>query len=217
MIVYDMPGLNESVAKHDQHLATYARVLADVDVALWILEAPNRAMERVQSFLLTELRQINPTLTDRVVFALNKVDLVHPGETAWHPLVCLPSEEQLRNIEARIKDVQRLVREAVPTWKGTVIGYSATKRYNLPQLFAVMLDAVGKKRQWVLAEHKAIADYFEFVDERFLPSGRRGRRSESGNAGEPSRRELEDAVLSIPEDELRALLEQHRRRSGNRE
>jgi|GEM_PF-1481442 len=212
IVVYDMPGLNESLATHDQHLATYARVLADVDVALWILEAPNRAIEKVQSFLRTELRQINPKLTDRVVFALNKVDLVYPGQTAWHPLACLPSEEQQRNIDARIKDVQRLVLEAIPSWHGTVIGYSAIQRYNLPQLFAVMLDAVGKKRQWVLAEHKALADYFELVDERFLPEDRRRARPTKDAPPNREDADLQKALLNMSEEDLQRLLDERRRR-----
>lgn len=214
LIVYDMPGLNESLATREQHLATYARVLSEVDVALWVLDAPNRAMEKVQAFMLAELRQMNPKLAERLVFALNKVDLVHPGETAWHPLACLPSEEQQRNIDARIRDVERLVREALPAWQGSVIGYSATKRYNLPQLFAVMLDAVGKKRQWVLAEHRALADYFELVDERFLPPDRKPKPAPEKQT-DPAQ-DAQETLLNMSDEELQSLLEKRRIRATSK-
>jgi uncharacterized protein len=211
LVVYDMPGLNESLATRDQHLATYARVLADVDVALWVLPAPHRPMETVQSFLREDLRRINSGLVDRVVFALNKVDMVHPGENAWHPLANLPSPEQQSNIDARIADVRRLVLEALPSWNGAIIGYSATKWYNLPQLFAVMLNAVSKKRQWVLADHKALADYFERVDDRYLPPERRtGHKSQPAPSADT--RALREALLNMPEDELRLLLAERDRR-----
>jgi predicted GTPase len=213
LIVYDMPGLNESLRMRGQHLATYARVLADVDVALWVLEAHYRPMEQVQSFLTKDMRRINPDLVDRVVFALNKVDLVHPGQTAWHPLACLPSAEQQRNIDDRIKDVHRLVLEALPGWHGTVIGYSASERYNLPQLFAVMLDAVGKKRQWVIAEHKALADYFERVHPSLLPPDRWPANSsrKPGRTG-PDHEDVRGALLSMSEEELQDLLAERRQR-----
>ncbi len=171
LIVNDMPGLSESQASTARHLKTYERVLRDVDVALWVLEANHRAIESVQDHLVNNIRSINPNLTDRIVFALNKVDQVHPGETAWHPLANLPSEEQEVNIKARVLDVERKIREALPAWRGMVIGYSAAKRYNLPQLFSVMLDAVPEKRQWVVASRKSIADFLELVDPHLLPPG----------------------------------------------
>lgn len=206
LIVYDMPGLNESMATRRQHLETYARVLANVDVALWVLEAHHRPMESVQRFLRNDMRRMNPSLVNRVVFALNKVDLVHPGPTAWHPLAKLPSPEQQLNIEARIKDVERLVLEALPRWRGTIIGYSATERYNLPQLFAVMLDAVAKKRQWVFADRMALADFFEMRDDRFLPADRqRGTVVGDGRRAVPSAA-IRDALVGMSDEEFLKLV-----------
>lgn len=169
LIVYDMPGLGESQASQERHLATYERVLKDIDVVLWILDAQYRAVKSIQDQLSSDIRRINPEIVDRIVFALNKVDLVHPGDSAWHPLANLPSEEQNNNIKARLYDVQTKIREVAPNWKGSVMGYSAVKRYNLPQLFAEMLDAVPRKRQWMLTSRKALADFLELVDPSLLP------------------------------------------------
>ena len=173
LTVYDMPGLSESISSRERHLSVYAKVLKDVDVALWVLDAQARPMEAVQRYLLHEIREMNPKLVNRMVFALNKVDLVYPGERDWHPLANLPSEMQEKNISARINDVKRKISEAAPSWEGKVIGYSAARRYNLPQLFSVMLEAVPQKRQWVLASRKALADFLEFVDPKLLPEDRR--------------------------------------------
>src|SRR6266567_8285180 len=167
--VYDMPGLGESLAKRAERLTTYQRVLKEVDVAIWILDAQNRAIEATQRYLTEDISGINPELAQRMVFALNKADLVHPGQTYWNPYANLPSDEQARNIKGRVSDVEKKIREALPGWEGTVIAYSALKRYNLPQLFAVMLEAVPKKRRWVVASRRALADFYEFVDPRLLP------------------------------------------------
>lgn len=166
--IYDMPGLGESIKKRDKHLATYRRILEGVDVALWILDAQYRAFESVERYLTEELKLINPKIANKMVFALNKVDLVHPSD--WHPIANLPSEDQKKNIEARISDITKRVREAIPRWDGYVIGYSAAKYYNLPHLFLAMLEAMPKERRWILTDRKAIADFLEKVDERVRPA-----------------------------------------------
>lgn len=198
LTVYDMPGLSESISSRERHLSAYTRVLKDVDVALWVLDAQFRPMEAVQKYLIHEIREINPRLVERMVFALNKVDLVYPGETAWHPLANLPSELQEKYILARINDVKKKVREVVPKWKGTVIGYSATRRYNLPQLFSVMLEAVPQKRQWVVASRKALADFLELVDPKLLPDDRKPQQKQMVS----SNKSVSDFAQEISDEEF---------------
>lgn len=200
LIVYDMPGLGESQSKRSKHLATYKRVLQDVDVALWILDANYREIESVQDYLTKEISEMNPRLVEPMVFALNKVDLVYPGETAWHPLANLPSTEQETNIKARLYDVEQKIREAVPTWRGTIIGYSAAKRYNLPQLFAVMLAAVPRKRQWVIASRKALADFLELVHPSMLPPDRVPQKREVETSRE--KRTIEKVLKEMSQEEF---------------
>lgn len=53
------------------------------------------------------------------------------------------------------------------------MGYSAEKRYNLPQLFATMLEGVSLKRRWVVSSRKALADFLELVDPAYLPKEQR--------------------------------------------
>ncbi|NET42195.1 GTPase family protein [Okeania sp. SIO2B3] len=59
LVAYDMPGLGESQLKQREHIALYEKVLKDVDVALWILDAQNRAIASVQQYLERELREIH--------------------------------------------------------------------------------------------------------------------------------------------------------------
>lgn len=199
LVAYDMPGLGESQLKQKEHIAIYEQVLKDVDVALWILDAQNRAIASVQQYLEMELRAIHPRLLERMVIALNKVELVYPGENAWHPLANLPSEEQEENIKGRIRDVKRKIREVLPNWRGRIIGYSAHKRYNLPQLFDSMMDAVPDKRRWVVASRKALADFMELVDPRLLPPEKRRQRTIHQ---QPKPSNIEDVVASMSSEEF---------------
>lgn len=197
LVAYDMPGLGESQLKQREHIALYEQVLKDMDVALWILDAQNRAIASVQQYLQTELKAIHPRLLDRMVIALNKVDLVHPGATAWIDIANLPSEEQEKNIEGRIRDVKKRIREVLPNWKGTIVGYSANRRYNLPQLFNAMMDAVPYKRRWVVASRKALADFLELVDPQLLPPAR-----QRGTHKEPQPTKMSDIVARMPPEEF---------------
>jgi len=199
LVAYDMPGLGESQLKQREHIALYEQILKEVDVALWILDAQNRAIASVQQYLEKELRTIHPRLLERMVIALNKVDLVHPGEAAWHPLANLPSEEQEENIKGRIRDVKRKIREVLPNWQGTVVEYSANKRYNLPHLFDAMMDAVPNKRRWVVASRKALADFLELVDPQLLPPEKR-RQKATNQQPQPSK--MSDIVDSMPPEEF---------------
>lgn len=202
LVAYDMPGLGESQLKQREHIALYEQVLKDVDVALWILDAQNRAIASVQQYLEKELKAIHPRLLERMVIALNKVELVYPGETDWHPLANLPSEEQEKNIKGRISDVKKKIREVLPNWQGKIIGYSAHKRYNLPQLFDAMMDAVPNKRRWVVASCKALADFLELVDPQLLPPEKRRSRA---THQQPQPSKMSEIVQSMPSEELAKL------------
>lgn len=202
LIAYDMPGLGESRLKQKEHIVLYEKILKDVDVALWILDGQNRAIAQIQEYLEVELQSINPKLLERMVIGLNKVDLIYPGETHWHPLANLPSEEQEQNIKGRIRDVQRKIREVIPNWQGKIIGYSANKRYNLPHLFDAMMDAVPNKRRWVVASRKALADFLELVDPQLLPPEKR---REKVKIQQPQPSKMSDIVANMPPEEFAKL------------
>ena len=189
LIVYDMPGLSESIESQEKHLETYARVLNKVDIAFWIFDAQNRAVANIQQLLKNEITEINPEIVNRIVFAINKVDLVHPGADAWIKRANLPSEEQEENIKNRIIDIQEKMQQALPNWNGSIVGYSAEKRYNLPQLFSCMLDSVSKKRKWVISSRKSLANYLELVDPTLLPKDKVPEKSIFSNE-EPSIQKL---------------------------
>ncbi|MCB2262921.1 MAG: 50S ribosome-binding GTPase [Candidatus Thiosymbion ectosymbiont of Robbea hypermnestra] len=207
IVVYDMPGLSESISSQSRHLSTYEKVLKECDVALWIFDAQNRAIANIQKLLANEISSINSEIVSRMVFAVNKIDLVHPGAEAWISRANLPSEEQEINIKARLYDIQNKMKDAVPNWHGQIVGYSSQKRYNLPQLFASMLDGVSHKRQWVLSSRKALADYFELVDPELLPVERRPNKDMyTGNKLSPSNQGIERRLRQLSDQEYDELV-----------
>ncbi|NOQ27118.1 MAG: GTP-binding protein HSR1 [Bacteroidales bacterium] len=167
--IYNISGLDDSFISKEKNLETYKKVLSDIDVIIWVLDVQNIELNNTQETLINEIREINPALINRIVFALNKVEIIHPGQSDWNPLMNLPSEEQEVNIVERVKDVEEIIKEIIPEWNGQIVGYSAEKKYNLTKLFKIILEAVPEERKWEFASRKALSEFIELVDDRFLP------------------------------------------------
>lgn len=216
LTVYDMPGLDESISSQENHIKTYERVLKDVDVVIWVMEAHNRGIKNIQETLNNEIRRINPKLLNKIVFALNKVDLIHPGSSDWNPLMNLPSDEQLENINKRIADVGSKIKEILPQWEGEIVGYSSEKRYNLTKLFSVILNSVPKERRWVVESRRSLSDFLELVDERLLPPEFVAKKKENQIARIKKEKEkFQNAFNNMNDSELAKFLEINKERINN--
>ncbi len=78
------------------------------------------------------------------------------------------------------------------------------KRYNLPHLFDAMMDAVPRKRKWVVASRKALADFLELVHPQLLPPEKRRERLQNQHS-RPSKMSLSDIVANMPREEFAKL------------
>jgi predicted GTPase len=163
--VFDMPGLGEDIEVDESHIQKYSRVLPDVDVALWIMSAINRAIRPVQEFI-----RDYGHLTPNLVVGVNKVDLMPPGSDAWNKKLNLPSREQEQNIKGREEDIREKLGRW--DWHGEVVAYSAERRYQLPELLQQMLRAASEKRRWVLEQSTEIAPFEDLVDNAVLQKAR---------------------------------------------
>ena len=135
--VEELPRFGETIANQRDILEIYKRALNGVDVALWILDAQSR------SFIFQQ--EIATLNISRSVFAVNKVDLVYPGN--WNDSANFPSDEQVKTIQLIIESVHSKIREVVPSWHGNVIGYSAHRGYNLPLLLTEIIAAAPIEKQ----------------------------------------------------------------------
>lgn len=216
LTVYDMPGLDESISSQENHIRTYEKVLKDVDVVIWVMEAHNRGIKNIQDTLNIEIRRISPNLLNKIVFALNKVDLIHPGPTDWNPLMNLPSDEQLENIKKRAIDVKSKIKEILPEWNSEIIGYSSEKRYNLTNLFSIILDAVPKERRWVVESRRSLSDFLELVDERVLsPEFAAKKRANKIAKITKEKEKMQQAFNNLSDSELAEFLEKNKSRIDN--
>ncbi len=157
--IVDAPGLGEDITLDPTYLNMYRERLADCDVILWVLAARNRAVALDQIYL-KQLSEFN----ERMVFGINQVDLIEPMD--WNQKINLPSREQERNIQLIVND-RKLKVESVIGHEVKIVPYSATHKYNLQELFTMMIESAPKKRAWIFSAIKA------FSHEDFLPEAAR--------------------------------------------
>lgn len=162
LILFDMPGIGEDIEKDIFYIKLYAEVIANCDVAVWILSAPDRSIAQDQQVIRDVVNAANDQIASRLVIGVNKVDLIHPAN--WNKRLNLPSKAQQENLHERMLDIQeKFLRVCPELTKEKIIGYSATRRYKLEKLFGAMLRACPDERAWVLSSRQQIADYWEYV------------------------------------------------------
>lgn len=167
VIVYDMPGLGEDIDADIKNMEIYNRILPLVDVVVWTFNAGDRAMTPMQQAIKTLYKEFGNGFANKLIFAVNKADITAPGESAWNTTINMPSKEQMGNITEFEKYILEKVKRVLPKWEGTIVTYSAKRRYRLDVLMTNMIEAVPKERRWVLDKVADVADFTEFIDPQY--------------------------------------------------
>lgn len=167
VIVYDMPGLGEDIDADIKNMEIYNRILPLVDVVVWTFNAGDRAMTPMQQAIKTLDKEFGSDFVNKLIFAVNKADITAPGESAWNTTINMPNKEQMGNITEFEKYILEKVKRVLPKWEGTIVTYSAKRRYRLDVLMTNMIEAVPKERRWVLDKVADVADFTEFIDPQY--------------------------------------------------
>jgi hypothetical protein len=125
--VIDAPGLGQNRDQDRSLLRQYREHLPGCDVVLWVLTARHRGLALDQSYL-----DRLPDLSDRLVFGVNQVDLIAPGD--WDRAVNLPSDRQEQHMLEILEDRKARLAAALGVAR-PVVGYSALRCYRLQELF----------------------------------------------------------------------------------
>jgi uncharacterized protein len=173
--VIDLPGLGESRARAAELAELYATQLPAADVILWVHPVADRMLEFTERKVAEIFRDGLGPQADCLVFGLNKADDMYPKN--WRQHANVPSEEQLKNLQIAEQNFVKTIRGALPRRSPLrVTTYSALQFYNLPRLFALLMEAMPRKRRWVLEQRMDLADFISKADQRFI-AGLQGNRS----------------------------------------
>lgn len=169
IILYDMPGIGQDIDDDDNYKKMYTQILAQCDVAVWILSANERRIKEDQEVIRDVVAKANNDIVERLVIGMNKVDLLEPGH--WDDRINLPSKRQEETMRERITYVQmRLTKVCPGLTTDRIIAYSAKKQYQLRDLFQAMMRACVIERAWVLKSREDITDPLDLVDAKLRNS-----------------------------------------------
>jgi len=153
--VIDAPGLGEDISLDSCYMQKYKENLGQCDVILWIMTGRNRAIALDQQYL-KQLSDFYP----KMVFAINQVELIEPAE--WNNKINLPTLKQKDNILKVERDRKDKI-ESIVKNKIKICSYSAKAKYNLEELFGLLIDSCPDNRKWIFNGLKN----FHYTD--FLP------------------------------------------------
>ncbi len=167
LVIVDMPGLGESIAKDREHLRSYKRVLPTVDTALWILD-DDRDLAQIERYLQEIRKMVTPDVFDRIVFCINKVDRLTGPNGRWLDAVNAPDTSMDKYIKAHTQRVSKILHVS----DQKLVSYSAHKRYRLLALFHAIVEAVPYERRSSFFRMMLLQDRVELMDECYRDKAR---------------------------------------------
>ncbi len=167
LVIVDMPGLGESIAKDQEYLKLYKRVLPTVDTALWILD-DDRDLAQIERYLQEIRKVVTPDLFNRIVFCINKIDRLTGPNGRWLDAVNAPDTSMDKYIKAHTQRVSRILHVS----EQKIVSYSAIKRYRLFALFRAIVQAVPHERRSSFFQMMLLQDRVELMDERYRDEAR---------------------------------------------
>lgn len=139
LTVFDMPGLEEDIDADEKYLPIYQRVLSQVDVVLYVMQANAKSMSADQKILRSVVSTATEEQKKRIVIGLNQVDKIPPSN--WNTRLNLPSHEQKISIERRCDDIIEKLSQEVSISHDSIVYYSALKHYRLYDLLIAIIKA----------------------------------------------------------------------------
>ncbi len=140
LIIVDSPGLGVSEDADRRNMAAYREILAESDVAVWIIKGDDRTLGIDQSFISQVLPE---KLRSRLVIGINQIDKIEPAK--WSEEFNLPSRAQEDSIQRKEEIVLKSFKsEGVEPV--AVVSYSALRNYHLTKLFRTIVDACPPER-----------------------------------------------------------------------
>ncbi|MCL4272916.1 MAG: 50S ribosome-binding GTPase [Anaerolineales bacterium] len=161
LIIVDCPGLGDSSQADKRNMLAFKELLAQSDVAVWILKADDKTLGIDISFV----KKILPkNLKDRLVIGINQIDNMQPGE--WNTEFNIPSKEQDESIK-RKEEVVRTKFNEIGIEPFSIVSYSAKRDYHLIKLFRSLVDACPQERVPALVSRKAeIKSFFSGKEDK---------------------------------------------------
>ncbi|NET73222.1 MAG: hypothetical protein F6K62_20490, partial [Sphaerospermopsis sp. SIO1G2] len=161
--ITDFPGLGETLSRDEEYLNLYLEHLPYFDAIIWLMPANDRQLSLVQKFC-KQFLQVEG-FEDKVVFGLNKADLVEPtewGQTGAN----LPSHEQENNINYRVDDfLAKMSSEGIKFLdRNRVIPFSAKHAWRVWEMFASIRSVLPSAKSFSFSRYGRPTEWEPYKD-----------------------------------------------------
>jgi len=147
MTLLDVPGVGESQERDDEYGKLYASLLPELDLALWVLKADDRAFSSDELFYKNIVK---PHIDEGkpFFFVLNQVDKIEPFRE-WNEAEHRPGVNQFSNIDKKIEAVS-LSFDCPKNW---IVPVSANEKYNLAVLVDTFIFALPPEQKFTVGRN----------------------------------------------------------------
>lgn len=154
LVLWDTPGLGDSIEKDKQHIAKIVSMLqkkdtdgnALIDLVLVIIDASSRYMETSYS-LINDTIIPNMKEKDRIIIALNQCEIAMRGKGFDYDKN-KPNPELLNFLEDKLISVKRRIYES-SNYDCNVAYYSAETGYNVTEFFDLIIDNIPTSKRYL--------------------------------------------------------------------
>lgn len=159
--IYDMPGLNNDIAKDIEYEKLYRQILPGCDVIVYVVNAHSRDFGedcRILKEIVLPICNENK-VRENLILAVNKIDTIgesinpYDPELKWDAFENEPTEKLKIAIKKKLSDIidklidENLIGANESLEKHQVVFYSAVFNYNLRD-FILAITKAGK-RGWI--------------------------------------------------------------------
>jgi len=140
----DLPGLGENPDRDEEYCKLYSSLLPELDLALWVLDATDRAISS-DVFYYNTIVKPHIDQDKPFFFALNQVDMIKPYDE-WNEAKNCPGVAQFSKIDMIVRNVSQEFK-CPESW---LIPVSASKKYNLSLLVDMFILALPKEKRFTV-------------------------------------------------------------------
>lgn len=144
IILIDVPGVGEDASHHAEYTALYKSLLPELDLVMWAIKADDRkyftALNVYEEILKPKLESCP------VIFVITQADKIDPHRK-WNEAEKKPGDEQMANLDAKIKDVSS--RFCVS--ENTIVAVSASDSWNLVELVNKVVEVLPNEKKYGFA------------------------------------------------------------------
>lgn len=141
MVLVDVPGIGENIARHKEYMELYKNMAPDLDLILWAIKADDR---KYQSSLEVYKEILSIKDCCDIIFVITQSDKMEPVDEWYENKKTKLGKEQESNIKEKIIDISKTF-NVRPDY---IVPVSASGRLNLVALINKIVEVLPNQKKF---------------------------------------------------------------------